>query len=163
VLSSVHGTDAVTSLFRLIDMGIAPYLVASSVRAVMAQRLIRLNCVSCARPSEPSAWEIDLFEAHCDGPVPHELWFGVGCEECRGTGSRGRSGVYELMVSSPAIRDLILGSAYAEQVRSQAISEGMVPMVSAAMALVSQGRSSMSEVVQMFHLPVQSGERERRT
>jgi type IV pilus assembly protein PilB len=163
VLSSVHGTDAVTSLFRLIDMGIAPYLVASSVRAVMAQRLIRLNCVSCARPSEPSAWEIDLFEAHCDGPVPHELWFGVGCEECRGTGSRGRSGVYELMVSSPAIRDLILGSAYAEQVRSQAISEGMVPMVSAAMALVSQGRSSMSEVVQMFHLPVQSGDRERRT
>jgi type IV pilus assembly protein PilB len=160
VLSSVHGTDAVTSLYRLIDMGIAPYLVASAVRAVMAQRLIRLNCVSCAQPSDPTAWEIKLFGTHCHGLAPNEIWSGVGCEQCRGTGSRGRIGVYELLVSSAAIRELILGSASAAQVRSQAISEAMVPMVSAALDLVKEGRSSMNEVVQMFHLSVRPGDHE---
>lgn len=162
VLSSVHGTDAVTSLYRLIDMGIAPYLVASAVRAVMAQRLIRLNCASCARPSDLDGWEIDLLRAHCTGVIPDQLWSGVGCDECRGSGSRGRIGVYELLILSPVIRDLISDSASAAEVRTQAISEEMVPMVSAAMALVRDGRSSMNEVVQMFHLsvsglPVQQG------
>jgi type IV pilus assembly protein PilB len=152
VLSSVHGTDAVTGLYRLIDMGIAPYLVASAVRAVIAQRLIRLNCSACTHPREPGRSEIALLRSQGVGEIPDHLWSGDGCEECLGTGLRGRVGVYELLVSSTPIRDLILAGATAMEVRSRAIAEGMTTMTRSALALVVQGRSSITEVSEVFHL-----------
>ena len=151
VLSSVHGTDAATGLYRLIDMGIAPYLVASALRAVIAQRLVRLNCSGCTRPRAPEPWEEELLVAHCEEP-PEVVWAGEGCSECLGTGFRGRVGVYELLVISPALRDLILAGATAGHVRAQAIDEQMITMVSAAMTLVGSGRSSIEEVMELFHI-----------
>jgi type IV pilus assembly protein PilB len=155
VLSSVHGTDAVTGLYRLIDMGVAPYLVASAVRAVMAQRLIRLNCSACTRPHQPQRTEIDVLHRHGIDEVPEHLWSAQGCEECLGTGFRGRSGVYELMVMSAGIRDLILAGATAMEVHSLAITEGMTTMATSAMALVAQGSSSLGEVSEVFHLALE--------
>ncbi len=153
VLSSVHGTDAVTGLYRLIDMGIAPYLVASAVRAVMAQRLIRLNCSACTRPYEPHQKEIALLHRHGVAQIPDQLWSGDGCEECLGTGFHGRVGVYELMVTSARIRDLILAGATAMEVRSQAITEGMTTMATSAVTLAAQGSSCIAEISEVFHLP----------
>jgi type IV pilus assembly protein PilB len=152
VLSSVHGTDAATGLYRLIDMGIAPYLVASAVRAVIAQRLVRLNCSGCIRPRPPEPHEMELLLAHGGDELPEVVWAGQGCPECLGTGYRGRTGVYELMVITPALRDLILAGATAGQVRDQAIDEQMITMTASAMTLVWSGRSSIAEVAEMFHL-----------
>jgi type IV pilus assembly protein PilB len=162
VLSSVHGTDAATGLYRLIDMGIAPYLVASAVRAVIAQRLVRLNCSGCIRHRPPEPHETELLLAHGGGEMPEVVWAGQGCPECLGTGYRGRVGVYELMVITPAVRDLILAGATAGQVRGQAIDEQMITMTASAMALVWSGRSSIAEVAEMFHLsrPAQSASQE---
>ena len=152
VLSSVHGTDAVTGLYRLIDMGIAPYLVASAVRAVMAQRLVRLNCSACTRARDPDRSEISLLRSQGIVEIPAQFWSGDGCEECLGTGFHGRMGVYELMVTSAGIRDLILGGATAMEVRMQAISEGMTTMANSALALAVHGHSSIAEVSEVFHL-----------
>jgi type IV pilus assembly protein PilB len=155
VLSSVHGTDAVTGLYRLIDMGIAPYLVASAVRAVMAQRLIRLNCSGCTRQRHLTLHEISfLRDQGCEAP-PDRLWAGEGCTECLGTGRRGRVGVYELLVVSPGIRALILAGATSNQVRDLAIAEGMLTMPAAALTVVLEGRSTIAEVSEMFHLQPQ--------
>jgi type IV pilus assembly protein PilB len=152
VLSSVHGTDAATGLYRLIDMGIAPYLVASALRAVIAQRLMRLNCSGCTRSKPIERFEADLMLAHGCEELPDAVWAGEGCVECLGTGYRGRVGVYELMVVSPALRELILAGATAGHIRDQAIAEQMITMTSAAMALVRSGRSSIKEVAELFHL-----------
>jgi type IV pilus assembly protein PilB len=152
VLSSVHGTDSATGLYRLIDMGIAPYLVASALRAVIAQRLVRLNCSGCTRSEllDPDGAAL-LLGLGCDR-LPEVVWAGHGCTECLGTGFRGRIGVYELLVMSSVLRDLILAGATAGQVRAHAIEEQMTTMSTAAVALVRSGRSSIAEVAELFHL-----------
>lgn len=152
VLSSVHGTDAITGLYRLIDMGIAPYLVASAVRAVMAQRLVRLNCSACTCARRPDDAEVALLRTQGFDAPPHFLWSGIGCEECGGTGFCGRIGVYELLVASVRIGDLILAGATAMEVRAQAITEGMMTMTTAALTLAIEGRSCIHEVCEVFHL-----------
>ncbi len=125
VFSTLHTNDAPSAFTRLIDMGIEPFLVASSVEAVMAQRLVRTICKSCIveQPVEPSYLrkigfpEAEIFTA--------KFWRGVGCEKCRQLGYQGRLGIYELLLVNEALRPLIMNRAPASTIAQKAIEGGM--------------------------------------
>src|SRR5206468_248436 len=117
VLSTLHTNDAPSAIGRLIDMGIEPFLVASSVNLVLAQRLVRRPCASCrerVQIHEETLHELGIPVAEAD---QYQFMEGKGCVECNNTGYRGRQGVYEVMAVSNAIRDLILDRAPASQIQ----------------------------------------------
>ncbi len=145
VLSTLHTNDAPGAVTRLLDMGVEPFLVASTVIGVLAQRLVRRLCPSCREPFAPTeplpAWH---------GEPPTQLFRGRGCRQC-GTGFRGRVGIYELMMPSEAIRSLILRHASASEVRAQAVSEGMRSMMDDGREKVLNGITSYEEVVRVAY------------
>src|SRR2546425_8350460 len=125
VFSTLHTNDAPSAFTRLIDMGIEPFLVASSVEAVMAQRLVRNICPHCRteRKVEPEYLrKIGFPEAHIETA---QFWQGVGCEECRQLGYQGRQGIYEILILNEALRPLILNRAAASTIAQEAIKNGM--------------------------------------
>jgi general secretion pathway protein E/type IV pilus assembly protein PilB len=147
VFSTLHTNDAPGAVTRLVDMGVEPYLVASSLEAVLAQRLVRLICPSCKeayRPAEPEA----LAEAFAPD-VPDELYRGAGCRECRGTGYRGRTGVFELMPVTEEVRRLILQQASSGDVRQQALRDGMLSLRKDGWRHVQAGRTTVEEVLRV--------------
>ena len=148
VLSTLHTNDAPGSITRLVEMGIEPFLVASSVRCVVAQRLARVLCTSCKRPVrlEANALERSGF------PIGHDVdaYEAVGCTRCGGGGYRGRIGVYEIMPMSDAIRELTLQSASADRITTTALAEGMRPLRHDAFEKVRQGVTSIEEVVRVL-------------
>jgi type IV pilus assembly protein PilB len=147
VLSSLHGTDAVAALHRLLDMGIEAFLVASAIVGVVSQRLIRKMCDNCKEPYTPGAEEIALFRQHSGGSEKTEFWHGVGCTYCSGTGYRDRVGVYELLRITPEIRRLIVGWATTEELRRLAVAQGMRTMLREAIQLVEDDVTTVPEVV----------------
>jgi type II secretion system protein E len=125
VFSTLHTNDAPSAFTRLIDMGIEPFLVASSVEAVMAQRLVRTICPACKTEAK-----VERSYLRRIGFPEHEIdtakfWHGVGCEECRQLGYQGRTGIYEILLMSEGIRSLILHRAAASTIAQKAIDEGM--------------------------------------
>jgi type IV pilus assembly protein PilB len=147
VLSSLHGTDAVAALHRLLDMGIEAFLVASAIVGVVSQRLIRKMCDNCKEPYTPGAEEIALFRQHSGGSEKTDFWHGVGCTYCSGTGYRDRVGVYELLRITPEIRRLIVGWATTEELRRLAVAQGMRTMLREAIQLVEDDVTTVPEVV----------------
>lgn len=143
VLSTLHTNDAPSALTRLVDMGIEPYLLSSSVVGVLAQRLVRTICPSCRVSYEPSDKELE--ELGLSGP--RMLFRGEGCEECYGSGYRGRHGIYELMPLSNAVKRQLLLSADAMELRRVALAGGMVPLRLDGSYLVTQGTTTMAEVL----------------
>ena len=109
VLSSLHGTDAVAALHRLLDMGIEAFLVASAIVGVVSQRLIRKMCDNCKEQYELGPEELAVFRQHSGGSEKTTFWRGAGCTYCGGTGYRDRIGIYELLRITPEIRRLIVG------------------------------------------------------
>jgi type IV pilus assembly protein PilB len=148
VLSTMHTNDAPGSVTRLVEMGIAPFLVASAVRCVVAQRLARVLCLSCKRrvTLEASVLEQAGFAAHEDV----EAFEGVGCTRCGGGGYRGRIGIYEIMPVSDAIRDLTLHSASADEIEETARAEGMRTLRGDAFEKVRHGVTSIAEVMRVL-------------
>lgn len=142
VLSTLHTNDAPTAITRLIEIGVESYLVKSSVLGVLAQRLVRLNCRHCMEP-EPVDERVRKFL-----DVPHEEKFfrGRGCEHCDQTGFKGRMAVYELLVLTPQMRDLIGENTPVEMIRRQAIHDGMRPLTEGALVLARKQRISLAEV-----------------
>src|SRR5207302_2669928 len=124
VLSSLHATDTAAALHRFLDMGIESFLIASSVVAVVAQRLMRRTCESCKVPYKPNSEEKAFYE-EAEGPLKKTFFHGAGCNFCAGTGYRDRIGVYELMRITPEIKRLIVGWATQEELRRLAIGQGM--------------------------------------
>ena len=147
VLSSLHGTDAVAALHRLLDMGIEAFLVASAIVGVVSQRLIRKMCDNCKEPYEPGAEELAVFRQHSGGSEKTEFWQGAGCTYCSGTGYRDRIGIYELLRITPEIRRLIVGWATTEELRRLAVAQGMRTMLREAMQLVEDDVTTVPEVV----------------
>src|SRR5262249_28167337 len=137
VLSSLHATDAVAALHRFLDMGIESFLIASSVIAIVGQRLLRRICPSCRVPHEPSAEEL-AFYAESEGPPKEKFWIGEGCNFCAGTGYQDRIGVYELLRITPEIKRLVVGWATQEELRRLAEQQGMHTLRDEAVALVAQ-------------------------
>ena len=147
VLSSLHGTDAVAALHRLLDMGIEAFLVASAIVGVVSQRLLRKICELCREPYTPTVDELAVFQEHSGGSEKTDFVRGAGCSYCSGTGYRDRIGVYELLRVTPEIRRLVVGWATTEELRRLAIAQGMRPMLREAMQMVDDDVTTIHEVV----------------
>ncbi len=142
VLSTLHTNDASGAVTRLMDMGIESYLLSSSLLGVLAQRLMRRNCIECAREEdvEPGI-RISL------GVPKDEVFYkGAGCERCNGTGYSGRLAVYELLLVTSGLRRLIKEGVASEQIQREAAKEGMVPLTANALSQARIGVTSLEEV-----------------
>jgi len=148
VFSTLHTNDAPSAFTRLIDMGIEPFLVASTVEGVMAQRLVRTICPDCkvqyTLPIEEFPLDFPL-EDRNKGPIP-TLWKGTGCRSCRQSGYRGRTGIYELMVTGDIIRDLVVQRVNSSLIRHEAIKGGMITLRKDGWRKVLQGVTTIEEV-----------------
>jgi general secretion pathway protein E len=131
VLATVHTNDAPSSVTRLIDMGVEPYLLSSSLLGVLAQRLVRKLCMNCRRRDASGRWHP------------------VGCPQCGNTGYKGRTGVYELMTVDDQMRSLIHSRAAESQIFVAAESQGMRPMREDGQRLVDEGITSLEEVLRV--------------
>ena len=121
VLSSLHGTDAVAALHRLLDMGIEAFLVASAIVGVVSQRLLRKTCENCKEEYTPGAEELAVFRQHSGGSDKTVFYHGKGCSYCSNTGYHGRIGVYELLRITPELRRLIVGWATTKSGQEHAV------------------------------------------
>jgi len=144
VFSTLHTNDAPSAFTRLIDMGIEPFLVASTVEGVMAQRLVRTICPDCKIEYEPTPHDMPS-DFPTDG-WSKVLWKGSGCRSCHQTGYRGRMGIYELMVTGDTIRDLCVERTNASVVRKLALKEGMLTLRQDGWRKVVQGKTTIEEV-----------------
>ncbi|GAA0621280.1 type II/IV secretion system protein [Kribbella sandramycini] len=151
VLSSVHATDTATALHRLLDMGIESYLVASSVSAVIAQRLIRRICVSCREYYDPPAAEQAFLRSSGVDVPAGGLLRGAGCNFCAQTGYHERTGVYELLPVSDALRELIVDRAPLAEIRKAASYEGMRTLQEAGARMVLAGTTTVAEVLRSIY------------
>ncbi len=150
VLSSVHATDASSALYRMIDIGVEPFLVASSLIGVIGQRLVRRICPSCTAPYEPTPEERGWYDS-LGGVAKKSFVHGVGCNYCSNTGYRDRIGVYEILVVTKEIRRLMISFASPEEMRTLAIKQGMRTMSVEAMALVANDLTTIDEVMRKVH------------
>jgi type IV pilus assembly protein PilB len=149
VLSTLHTTDAATSITRLIEMGGEPFLVASAIDCVVAQRLVRTLCPQCKRRVIlPMA---TLREYGYAASFDVEGYEPVGCKHCSGSGYKGRTGIYEVMTVTPEIRALALERRSASEMLELAIGQGMRRLRDDGLDKVKQGRTSISEVARVVN------------
>jgi general secretion pathway protein E/type IV pilus assembly protein PilB len=146
VFSTLHTNDAPGAFTRLVDMGVEPYLAASTVEGVMAQRLVRTICRSCKVSYRPD--ERDLPEDFPREGVDR-LERGEGCRACQGSGYHGRLGIFELLRTTDAIRDLTIGRASSSAIRAQAASEGMHSLREDGWRKVREGITTVEEVLRV--------------
>lgn len=152
VLSSLHATEAVSALYRLLDMGIEAFLIASSVTAVVAQRLVRRSCTSCLASYRPAPDEL-AFVQQFGGEEPPGGWqHGTGCHFCAHTGYLERIGVYEMLVVTDEVRELIVDRAPHDQMRKLARSQGMRTLQEQAVRLVGDGTTTAAEVMRSIYV-----------
>lgn len=150
VLSTLHGTDAVAALHRLLDMGIESFLIASSVVAVVGQRLVRRVCTACVEPYEPTAEELAFYE-ESGGKAKEKFVHGVGCSYCANTGFRDRIGIYELLKVTPEIKRLVVGWATQDELRRMAVQQGMRTLAQEAIGLVEDDVTTVSEIIRSIY------------
>ncbi len=143
VLSTLHTNDAPSTINRMIDMGIEPFLVASSTVLIMAQRLVRRICKSCKEELQISNEALD--DVGLEPGI--SVFKGKGCDKCKGTGYSGRQGLYEVMPISPGIREMILNRASTTEIRHLAISEGMDTLRDDGLIKVKKGITTIEEVL----------------
>jgi type IV pilus assembly protein PilB len=152
VLSSLHATDAVAALHRLLDMGIETFLVASSITGVIAQRLVRRICPYCVELYEPNPEERAFLGALGGRDPAGGFRHGAGCNFCTQTGFLDRVGVYELLAITDEIRELVLTRAAHDDVRKAGQAEGMSTLQEEALRLVDAGITTVAEVMRSIYL-----------
>jgi type II secretory ATPase GspE/PulE/Tfp pilus assembly ATPase PilB-like protein len=145
VFSTLHTNDAPGALTRLVDMGVEPYLVASSLEGVLAQRLVRLICPKCREEYQVPARETVRIEPGRE--IPKTTWRGKGCRECQSTGYHGRTCICELMLVTEDIRSAILSQTSTGEIRKIAAKEGMGSLRTDGWRLVLAGRTTVEEVL----------------
>jgi type IV pilus assembly protein PilB len=150
VLSSLHSTDSVSALHRFLDMGIESFLIASSVIAIVGQRLVRRICPSCKTSYTPTQEEMVFYE-ESGGPAKTDFVHGTGCNFCGHTGYQDRIGVYELLQMTPEIKRLIVGWATQDELRRLAQKQGMRTLREEAIDLVAQDTTTISEVIRSIY------------
>ncbi|HUV55631.1 MAG TPA: GspE/PulE family protein, partial [Dehalococcoidales bacterium] len=146
VLSSVHANDTVSVIFRMIDLGVEPFLLASAVIGVAAQRMVRRVCPYCSRPTPVSPEEQLAYEQELN-EKQSEFLIGAGCNFCANTGYLGRTGIFEVMVMSESIRRMILSGTDSDDIRAQAYKEGMASLWHDGMLKVKEGVTTPYEVI----------------
>lgn len=152
VFSTLHTNDAPGALTRLIDMGVKPFLVASAVQAIMAQRLIRRLCPKCKREYHPMESELMSVGLSPDDIRGARIYEAEGCDDCKGGGYKGRLGIYELLEMSPPMRDLAFHQASTMKLREEAqISGGMATLQKDGIRKVLAGHSTIKEVLRVTH------------
>ena len=155
VLSTLHTNDAATTFPRLIDMGVEPYLIASSVNLVIAQRLVRSICVNCRASNEVKRADIEkelpselINKMFGDEPVLR-FYAGKGCDICHDTGYAGRIGIFEVLNIDEAIKKAIVEKNNASQISEIAVAAGMMPMIEDGLSKVKQGQTTIDEVIRV--------------
>jgi general secretion pathway protein E len=146
VLSSIHANDAVGVLFRLVDLGVEPYLISSALVGMVSQRMVRKICPHCRKLSRVPAEGQVVYQEEL-GERPERLYYGTGCNICAGTGYLGRTGVFEVMAPSEELRRMFLRGETAGTLRDRAVAEGMITMRHDGMRKVQQGITTPDEVI----------------
>jgi type IV pilus assembly protein PilB len=147
VLSTLHTNDAAGGITRLIDMGVEPFLISSTLIGVLAQRLIRRICPNCKAEYEPDNRELELLELDREEIGDRKFYYGKGCANCNNTGYKGRIGIFELLRISPAIQDLINELKPTSAMRNQAMQEGMVLLRHSGVRKILDGVTTAEEVL----------------
>jgi len=162
VFSTLHTNDAPSAMTRLIDMGVKPFLVSSSIQAVLAQRLIRVICSKCKKPDDnPDRKFLRLTGISDEERQNHTIYKAVGCDHCGGTGYRGRQGIYELMNMNAEIRDLTFKVSPSSVIRKAAIASGMRPLLGDGKIKVLNGITTPAEIARIAQVEgVQMAEEE---
>ncbi len=149
IFSTLHTNDAAGTVARLIDMGIKPYLVASTVQGILAQRLVRTICPSCREAYNPSAEEAAMFSISPDQLKDFELYKGKGCSACNNTGFKGRMGIYELLIMNDNMRELVIENTPSTVLCKKAREFGMRTLKEDGMEKVKRGYTTIEEVLRV--------------
>ena len=144
VLSTLHTNDAISTLVRLINIGVEPFLVASAVNVVAAQRLVRRICKDCKEAYRPSADELALF---APDPGPEFLYRGRGCKSCRNVGYAGRMALYEVFAVGPDVRRMLIDGADGDKIQRYAIESGMITLRQCGFRQAARGLTTLEEVL----------------
>jgi general secretion pathway protein E len=148
VFSTLHTNDSASALTRLVDMGIEPYLLTSSVTAILAQRLIRKVCPHCRGVYEPTDFERKLLDEHTSGQAS-VVYKGKGCPECLNTGYLGRIGIFELLTLNSKIRHMVQEKVSSEEIKAEAIKDGMLALRQDGIERALTGDTSLSEIMRV--------------
>jgi len=147
VFSTLHTNDAPSTITRMKDMGVPTFLITATVEAILAQRLVRRICTQCREETRPSEEMILQMELTLDEAKDMKFYKGMGCDLCNNTGYKGRVGLFELMIITDEMRDMIMENASVDILRDHAKSNGMVPLRDAGMAFMQQGVTTAEEVL----------------
>ncbi len=152
VFSTLHTNDAASSFVRLVDIGVKPFMVASGVRCVLAQRLVRTLCTTCKEPTKPTETQLERLAIKFN-PDEVELFEGKGCEHCNHTGYQGRIGIYELLITTDKLRELVINGASSGALRTEArASGGMKTLREDAWQKAMAGITSVQEVLRVTQM-----------
>ena len=149
VFSTLHTNDAASAVTRLIDMGIEPFLITSSVLAIIAQRLVRTVCPHCKKPSEMSSEYMKELNVNEKDVKKAHICIGEGCEKCLDTGYYGRTGIYEILKMTEQIKQTILSSSDANVIKQVAIKEGMKALRQDGADKIMKGLSTTEEILRV--------------
>jgi general secretion pathway protein E len=149
VLSTLHTNDAPSAVTRLLDLGVPSYLIHSTVLGIMAQRLVRTLCTSCKAPAPIEQNDWDALVGEFKLPKPNHIYKPVGCLECRNTGFRGRSGIYEMLTLSPSLRKLITPDTNLATLTKLAQREGMQPLIINGAEKIAAGLTTIEELLKV--------------
>ena len=156
VFSTLHTNDAMGGISRLVDMGVEPFLVSAAVRAFLAQRLVRKLCTNCRVPREVSL--VDRRNLGIPDELQGTIYSPGGCDRCRGTGFSGRLAIYEVVLLTPAMQELVAHGAPAPKMRDQALRDGYVPMRTYGWHKVMQGLTTIEEVISVTSSDIGGGD-----
>ncbi|MFA5089077.1 MAG: ATPase, T2SS/T4P/T4SS family, partial [Candidatus Omnitrophota bacterium] len=149
VFSTLHTNDAASSLTRLLDMGVEPFLVSSSVIGIAAQRLVRLICEKCKEPYKPALETLKDLGIEPGVEEGHEFYRGKGCPKCAGTGFKGRMAIFELLPVNEKIRDMIDKRNSADEIKRKAVEMGMKTLRQDGIIKARKGLTTLEEVVRV--------------
>ena len=147
VYSTLHTNDAPSSITRILDLGLEPFLIAATLEGVIAQRLARRICLQCKTPYDPTEQELYELELTASETQGREFYFGKGCKSCNGTGYKGRVALFELMLVNDRLRNLIMKAASTAELRSAAREDGMRTLRDSGLLHIYDGISTIEEVV----------------
>ncbi|MFC1850428.1 ATPase, T2SS/T4P/T4SS family [candidate division CSSED10-310 bacterium] len=150
VFSTLHTNDTVATITRLVDIGIEPFLISSSVIIIIAQRLVRKICPDCKKEYQPPDWVVHQLKL--DRLKDMKYYHGEGCNNCAQSGYKGRIGVYEVLEMVPKLREKISAAASEEQVKQEAITQGTVMLITDAIQKIREGITTPEEVVKVIHV-----------
>lgn len=159
VLSTLHTNDSAGTMPRLIDMGVEPFLVASTVNTIIAQRLVRKLCTECRAPLEMTAdmkesivnqfKKMNVSDAAIKNMLKSKIMKPVGCQTCKGAGYKGRIGIYEVLEVTEEVRSMIIKEASADQIKVKAIEQGMATILEDGLAKIADGTTTIEEVIRV--------------